>query len=75
MRVTGIPLVVTYHPSLNSLSAITNKILILSYMDKYAKRAFTLSTTVPFLSTDKLNSYTVRVKTIISREMEISCRL
>lgn len=74
MRVRGIPLVVTYHPSLNSLSAITNKILILSYIDKYAKRAFTLSTTVPFLCTDKLNSYTVRVKTIISREMEISCR-
>lgn len=75
MRVRGIPLVVTYHPLLNSLSAITNKILILSYKDKYAKRAFTLSPTVSFLSTYKLNSYTVRVKTIISREMESSCKL
>ena len=58
----GIPLVVTYHPLLKSLSVITTKNLSILHMDKEVKKVFTPSPIVSFRSARKLNSYTVRAK-------------
>ena len=57
-----IPFVVTYHPLLKSLSAITDKNLSILYMDKEVKRVFTPRPMVSFCSARKLNSYLVRAK-------------
>ena len=38
----GVPLVVTYHPLLKSLSAIIDENLSIFYMDNEVKRVFTL---------------------------------
>ena len=58
----GIPLVVTYHPLLKSLSGILDKNLSILYMDKKAKKLFTPRPMVLFRSACKLNSYLFRAK-------------
>ena len=58
----GIPLVVTYHPLLKSLSAIIDKNLRILHMDKEVKKVFTPRPMVSFRSARKLNSYLVRAK-------------
>ena len=58
----GIPLVVTYHPLLKSLSAIIDKNLSILHMDKEVKKVFTPRPMVSFRSARKLNSYLVRAK-------------
>ena len=42
----GVPLVVTYHPLLKSLSSINNNNIYLLYMDQEVKRTFTPQTMV-----------------------------
>ena len=58
----NILLVVTYHPWLESLSAIINKNLSNLHMDKDVKRVPTSQPVVSFCSAHKLNSYVVRAK-------------
>ena len=58
----NIQLVVTYHPWLESLSAIINKNLSNLHMDKDVKRVPTSQPVVSFCSAHKLNSYVVRAK-------------
>ena len=58
----NILLVVTYHPWLESLSAIINKNLSNLHMDKNVKRVPTSQPVVSFCSAHKLNSYVVRAK-------------
>ena len=57
----GIPLVVTCHPLLKSLSPIEKNLSIL-YMDKEMKNVFTPPPMVSFHGARKLNSYLVRAK-------------
>ena len=58
----GIPLVVTYHPLLKSLSGIIDKNLSILYMDKEVKKVFTPGSMVSFRRARKLSSYLVRAK-------------
>ena len=59
----GIPLVVTYHPLLKSLSKIISKnCLHLLYKDEEVKRVFTPGTMISFRSPKKVSSYLVRAK-------------
>ena len=58
----GIPLVVTYHPLLKSLSKIVSKNLYLLHMDEEAKRVFTPGPMVSFRNSRKLSSYLVRAR-------------
>ena len=58
----GIPLVVTYHPLLKSLSGIIDKNLTILYMNKEVKNVFTPGSLIPFRSACKLSSYLVRAK-------------
>ena len=59
-NIKRMPLVVTYHPLLKSLSGITDQNLSILYMDKEVKKIFTLRPMVSFRSAHKLNSYLVR---------------
>ena len=58
----GIPLVVTYHSLLKSLSAIITKNLSILHLDKEMKKVFTPPTMVSFRISRKLNSYLFRAK-------------
>ena len=58
----GIPLVVTYHPLLKSLSAIITQNLSILHVDKEMEKVFTPPRMVSFRSARKLNSYLVRAK-------------
>ena len=58
----GMPLVVTYHPLLKSLSSIVNNNIYLLPMDQEVKRAFTPQPMVSDRSARKLSSYLVRAK-------------
>ena len=58
----AIPLVVTYHPLLKSISTIISKNLYLLNMDEEVKRVFTPGPMVSFRSSIKLSSYLVREK-------------
>ena len=58
----GIPLVVTYHPLLKSLSSIVNNNIYLLHMDQEVKRTFTPQPMVSYRSARKLSSYLVRAK-------------
>ena len=58
----GIPLVVTYHTLLKSLSKIISENLYLLYMDEEVKRVFTPRSMVSFRSSRKLSSYLLRAK-------------
>ena len=58
----GIPLVVTYHPLLKSLSGIIDKNLSILYMHKELKNLFTLQAMFSFRIACKLNGYLVRAK-------------
>ena len=57
-----IPLVVTYHPLLKSLSSIINNNIYLLHMDQKVKRIFTPQPMVSYRSARKLSSYLVRAK-------------
>ena len=56
-----LPLVLTYHPLLKSVP-ISHKHLPLLYMDKEAKKGFTLAPIVSFKSSRKLSSYLAKAK-------------
>ena len=58
----GVPLVVTYHPLLKSLSSIINSSIYLLHMDQEVKRTFSPQTMVSYRSARKLSSYLVRAK-------------
>ena len=58
----GMPLVVTYHPLLKSLSSIVNNNIYLLHMDQEVKRTFTPQPMVSDRSARKLSSYLVRAK-------------
>ena len=58
----GIPLVVTYHPLLKSLSIIVNNNIYLLHMDQEVKGTFTLQLMVSYWSVRKLSSYLVRAR-------------
>ena len=60
----GVPLVVTYHLLLKSLSAIINKNLSILCMDKEVKRVFAPRPMVSSCSARKLNRNLVRAKLI-----------
>ena len=58
----GVPLAVTYHPLLDSLSGIIRKSLYLLNMDQKFKEVFSSQLMVSFRSARKLSSYLVRAK-------------
>ena len=58
----GIPLVVTYHSLLKSLSSIVNNNVDLLHMYQEVQRTFTLQPMVSYRSARKLSSYLVRAK-------------
>ena len=58
----SIPLVVTYHPLLMSLSSIVNNNIHLKHMDQEVKRTFTPQPKVSYRSVHKLRTYLVRAK-------------
>ena len=58
----GIPLVITYHPSLKNIGRIINQNLYILYMNKDVKNAFTPAPMISFRSARKLSSYLVRAK-------------
>ena len=58
----GIPLVVTYHPSLKNIGRIINQNLYILYMNKDVKNVFTPAPMISFRSARKLSSYLVRAK-------------
>ena len=58
----GIPLVVSYHSLLNSLSVIIDKNVRILYMNKEVKRVFSPRPIVSLPSARKLNSCLVRSK-------------
>ena len=62
------PLAVTYHVLLKSLSKIIGKNLYLLYMDEEDKRLFTPGPLVSFRSSRKMSSYFVREKTVRYRK-------
>ena len=53
----GVPLVVTYHPSLNCLSKIIRDNLYLLYMNNEVKKVFSPKPMISFRSARKLSSY------------------
>ena len=57
-----VPLVGTYHPSLNCLSKIIRDNLHLLYMNDEVKKTFFLEPMISFSSARKLSSYLVRAK-------------
>ena len=56
------PLVVTYHPLLNSLKKVLSKNLNILYMDEEVKKVFCPGPKVSFRSARKVSSYLVRAK-------------
>ena len=58
----GVPLVVTYHPSLNCLSKIIRDNLHLLYMNDEVKSVFSSKPVISFRSARKLSSYLVKTK-------------
>ena len=58
----GVPLVVTYHPSLKNINQIINKNLYLLYMDQEVKKVFTSKSMVSFCSARKVSRLNVRIK-------------
>ena len=69
----GIPLVVTYHPLLNSLSSIVNNIHLL-HMDQEVKRTFTPQPLHSYRSARKLRSFLVRAKSYTIERKVGSCK-
>ena len=57
-----LPLAVTYHPLLKSLSSMVNNNIYLLHMDQEVKRIFTPKPMVSYRSARKLRSYLVRAK-------------
>ena len=57
-----VPLVVTYHSSLNWISKITRDNLHLLYMNDEAEKVFSPKPMISFRSARKLSSFLVRVK-------------
>ena len=70
----GIPLVVTYHPLLKSLSSIVNNNIYLLHMDQEVKRTFTPQPMVSYRSARKLSSYLVRAKLYATERKAGSCK-
>ena len=58
----GIPLVITYHPSLKNIGRIINQNLYILYMNEDVKNVFTPTPMISFRSARKLSSYLVRAK-------------
>ena len=58
----GVPFVVTYHPSLNTLSRIIKDNLNILCMSRETKAVFSLESMVSFRSARRISSYLVRAK-------------
>ena len=69
----SIPLVVTYHPLLQSLSNTVNNIYFL-HMDQELKRTFSPQPMVSYGSACKLSSYLVRAKLYPTERKVGSCK-
>ena len=69
----GIPLVVTYHPLLKSLSSIVNNNIYLLHMDQEVKGTFPPQPMVSYRSAHKLSSYLVRAK-LYPKERQVGSR-
>ena len=61
----GVPLVVTYHSSLNCLSKIIRDNLYLLCMNDEVKKVFSLKPMISFRSARKLSSYLVRLNSTL----------
>ena len=61
-QVKGVPLAVTYHPSLNKLNKIIIDKLHLLHRHKEVKETFPIRPMVSFVCARKLSSYLVRAK-------------
>ena len=57
----GVPLMVTYHPGLKSISQIIKNLQLL-YMDQEVKKVYMAKPMASFCSASKLSSYLVRTK-------------
>ena len=67
----GVPLVVTYHSSLNCLSKIIRGNLYLLYMNDEANKVFSPKSMISFISARNLSSYLVKAKLyLIDRTFE-----
>ena len=69
-----IPLVVTYHPLLKSLSSIVNNKIYLLHMDQEVKRTFTPQPMVSYRSARKSSNYLVRTKSYPIERKVGSCK-
>ena len=58
----GVPLVVTYHPLLQTIGKVIHDSLYLLYMNEELKHLFTPGPMVSFRSSRKISSYLVRAK-------------
>ena len=70
----GIPLVVTYHPVLKSLSSIVSNNIYLLHMDQEVKRIFTPQPMVSYWNARKLSSYPARSKLYPMERKVGSCK-
>ena len=71
-KTQGIPLVVTYHPLLKSLSSIVNNNIYLLHVDQEVNRTLTPQPMVSYRSAHKLSSYLVRAKLYpIGRQVQV----
>ena len=69
-----IPLVVTYHPLLQSLSSIVNNNIYLLHMDQEVKRTFTPQPMISYQSAGELGSYLIRAKLYPIKRRVGSCK-
>ena len=58
----GVPLIVTYHPSLNCLSTIIRENLHILYMNDEFKKVFSPKLIISFRIARKLSNYLVKTK-------------
>ena len=58
----GMPLVITYHPSLKKIGIIINQNLYILYMNEDVENVFTLAPMISLRGARKLSSYLVRAK-------------
>ena len=73
-RQKGIPLVVTYNPSLCLLGQTTRKNLFLLYQDEEVKRVFTPAPFVSFRTARTLWTHLVRAKVYLAEERLVRSR-
>ena len=61
-QITGIPLVITYHPLLKDFASIIRKDLYILYLNTEVKEIFTPDLMISFRGARELRNYLVRTK-------------